>query len=159
MSSSLLSRRLILIEAPRRCHSGYIPFSGRFDVRENDETRLHLHIKSLNLKPVSKIHFQFDPFRKEIRSLRDLMVFLSYPKVRNTNGKCVYKTDVLSDRSDPRISIKLQTGHKLVFNTKNLSTLEILFHINKFVLPLVKEEDESLKVVTKASKKMAGRRK
>ena len=55
-------------------------------------------IKLVNLKPVKRMHFTFDPFNPQVKSIRHILFHFSSEKIRATNAKCVYKTDIVSDR-------------------------------------------------------------
>ncbi len=68
---------------------------------------IYLQLKEIDLRPVQRVVFKFDPFHPNVRDFRDLMFHLSSSKIRNSNNKCVYKTDVVSDRSDPELLFKL----------------------------------------------------
>ena len=52
-------------------------------------------------------------------------------KIRASNPKCVIRSSVLSDRSDPTIRVQLDNGQHLVYNTSCLTELEILQHLQK----------------------------
>ena len=101
----------------------------------------------------------------------------SSEKVSNTNLRCLIKTDIV-DNVEPSISVTLGKaifvdcpryfyfnhffffaigeGKKVVFNTSNLNSLEVLQEFNKIVLPLVPKEEE---VSGKIAGKLAGKSK
>lgn len=138
---------------PSRSHTGYMPFEGR--VGPNTESDLHRfndEVKRVNLQPVKRVHFKFDPFRPNVRGIRVLMTRFSYKKVRATNHKCLFKTDVLSDGSDPLVKVELNNGKNLTFKAGTLSEYDMLYHFNRIVLPLV-EDTEAPAKETKATKK------
>lgn len=72
--------------------------------------------------------------------------------------KCTYKTEALSDRSEPTLRIHLEEGKSILFKTGNLSALETLTIMNKHVLPLVKVEQE-VSQVSKGGQLSAGKKK
>ncbi|KAK7068566.1 ribosomal protein, L53 [Halocaridina rubra] len=109
--------------------------------------------KILNLKPAKRIEFNFDPFGENVLSTRNVLTYLTQDKVRDTNPKCIIKTNVLCNRANPSINIAFDTGHKLIFKTQNLSTLEVLQLFNRFVSSTVKPEAEVSVPKTKAQKK------
>merc|ERR1739848_685820 len=90
-----------------RGHVGYLPADGRLHPWDTEEARTQKQIKRLNLKPVKRMHFSLDPFHPSAKSMRHLLYHFSSEKVRGTNPKCVYKTDILSDRSKPTINVHL----------------------------------------------------
>lgn len=139
-----------------RSHSGYIPFEGKLGAIDNELTRTIRNFKLLNLSPVKRVHFKMDPMRYEdVKSIREVMWYLSKPKVRATNVKCVFKNEILGDRSPPVIILTLnQDDKKIEFYTEKLSTLDIAYEMNKHVLPLV-EVKEADNLTSKQSKKAA----
>lgn len=139
---------------PVRHHTGYIPFEGRHGPDRNCMDRKVVdQTKALNLQPVAKIQFTFDPIREDVMSIRHFMFITSFPKVRKTNPRVIYKTSVVSDRSEPEIKVELvDDGPKIVFKPSRLSVLDILYEFNKIVLPLVKDEVEPSATQTKSAK-------
>jgi len=67
----------------------------------------YLEVQKVDLRPIKRVSFKFDPFTPNIVQFRDLIFHLSAAKIRETNPKCVFKTEVASDRSDPVLSCKL----------------------------------------------------
>jgi len=132
-----------------------IPFSGRFSRSAGIYSSIGKQLKSVNLKPVEKIVFKFDPFRQNVTTVRDCLFMFSSEKVSNTNLRCLIKTDIV-DNVEPSISVTLGEGKKVVFNTSNLNSLEVLQEFNKIVLPLVPKEEE---VSGKIAGKLAGKSK
>ncbi|CAL8074018.1 unnamed protein product [Orchesella dallaii] len=94
-------------------------------------------VKRVSLQPVQRVTYTFDPFHENAKTVRDLMFILSFPKIRETNYKCAFKTNVVCDRSEGSVECKLENGKSVLFKTGNLTTLEILQQLNKVVLPLV----------------------
>merc|ERR1712126_184020 len=109
---------------------------GRFSRSAGIYSAIGKQLKSVNLKPVEKIVFKFDPFRQNVTTVRDCLFMFSSEKVSNTNLRCLIKTDIV-DNAEPSISVTLGEGKKVVFNTSNLNSLEVLQEFNKIVLPLV----------------------
>ena len=136
---------------PTRSHTGYISFEGKLSRSEKEYPQLKALINALNLTPVKKIHFRFDPFDRDTRGIRTAMHALSIHKVRGTNPKCTVKTDVLSDGGEASMRVELNEGKDLVFKTGRLQGVEILYHFNKFILPKVKL-DTGAGLTTKAAK-------
>merc|ERR1712080_116821 len=98
----------------------------------------------LNLKPVKRMNFTFDPFHPSAKSIRHIIYHFSSEKVRGTNPKCIYKTDVVSDRSEPTFSVQLDETtddlSRIIFKTANLKPEDVLTKFNELILPLVKVE-------------------
>ena len=137
-----------------RSHTGYIGFEGRFWKRESDKIRRLLQSNSLNLQPIKKITFRFDPFSPDCQGIRTLMYSVSFQRTRATNPKCVVKTEVLSDGSEQYVRLDFNDDLEekpVVFRAGTLTCLEMLYLINKMTLPLVKTKDDPA-MSTKASK-------
>jgi hypothetical protein len=93
--------------------------------------------KKINLHPVSKITFKFDPFNStKNRDFRELMFVFSAPKVRDTNLYCRIKTDIVCDQSEPEINCELTNGTKLKFKAGNLDAFDIVRELNCILKPL-----------------------
>ena len=95
---------------------------------------------------VKKITFKFDPFTKNCAGVRDMIAVMASEKVRRTNPKCGFKTDVVDDGSEPTMRVELggdHEGKKILFEAGLLSSHDILEQFNRIVLPLVKDETET----------------
>ena len=138
-----LALKPVIATVPVRTHTGYIPFEGRVPNIDNPQMEFYLKTRLINLQPVKKITFKFDPFTKNCAGVRDMIAVMGSEKVRMTNPKCGFKTDVVDDGSEPTIRVELggdNDGKKIVFEAGLLSSHEILEQFNRIVLPLVKEE-------------------
>ena len=96
-----------------RSHLGYIPFEGRMAPQLNNAQKFLLEYKKANLQPVKKVTYSFDPIKENHHSLRNFMFFWNAKKVKSTNVKLIVKTEILDDRSDPRIVFDLNDGRQL----------------------------------------------
>lgn len=72
------------------------------------------------------------------------MHIVSAEKIRGSNPKCSIRNTVLTDRSDPVIRIELSNGQNVIYNTVNLTELEIFQHLKKCQSRL--EEEPEAKV-------------
>ena len=83
------------------------------------------------------------------------MSIISNDKIVRTGPKTVFKYDFISDRSEPEINITFLDDNdlKVKFKTSYLSVFEIIYELNKIVLPLVKEDSAQ----TLSSGKPAGK--
>ncbi|XP_042887360.1 39S ribosomal protein L53, mitochondrial-like [Penaeus japonicus] len=113
--------------------------------------------KILNFKPAKKIEFSFDPLRERVVSARCALSIFNQERVRDTNPNCIVKTTVVCDRSEPTIKITLVSGHKILFKTQNLETLEILKKFNELVSSEAEAEETSSTPV-KGGKTKPGKR-
>ena len=64
-------------------------------------------LKQVDLRPVKRVTYKFDPFHPNTKEFRNLMYYMSMASVRETNYKCNFKTEVLSDMSEPEMLCKL----------------------------------------------------
>jgi len=128
---------------PVRTHLGYIPRQGPANPRANSWEQTKIQLKKINMKPVKKVHYKFDPFHPKPHSIMQVMTHLSSEKIQKSNPKCMWKTEVVCDRSEPTLTLELNEGDSLMFKTANLQVLEILANLNEYVLPRVKDETET----------------
>ena len=136
----------VVATAPVRTHTGYIPFEGRVPNFDNPQIEFYLKTRLINLQPVKKITFKFDPFTKNCAGVRDMIAVMASERVRRTNPKCGFKTDVVDDGSEPTMRVELggdHEGKKILFEAGLLSSHDILEQFNRIVLPLVKDETET----------------
>ncbi|KAK0180264.1 hypothetical protein PV327_005926 [Microctonus hyperodae] len=117
-----------------------IPFAGVIRVPRTIMSAVSRNVKMLNLKPVNKITVQFDPFYENVVETRNLLHYLSGPRVAKTNLNCVLKANVVCDRSEPTITCDLENGNKVLFKCANLNALEILQLFNKHITVLAPPE-------------------
>jgi len=112
-----------------------------------------LTISAVDLRPVQRISYKYDPFCKSANQVRDVSFYLSHPKVRETNFKCVFKTTIVSDQSEPEVVCKLENGKELKFKADNLTALEILEELNSITHPLLPPPEEPVTIVSTKSQK------
>lgn len=127
---------------PNRTHLGYIALQGPATKLDNPWDRLRKQLIKVNMKPVKRVHYIFDPFHPRVDSIRKVIHHFSCERIQKSNPKCFYKTEVVCDRSEPTIKLELdeKEGNSLLFKTANLSEEEIVTLINDYVLPRVKED-------------------
>jgi len=111
---------------------------------------LYDQVKAVDLKPVSRIQYKFDPFGENTKEIRNFMFYLSAPRIRDSNIKCSFKTEVVCDLSEPTVVCKLVDGKTLTFKTENLTAYEILKEFNRIVLPLVPPPQDTPVAATKS---------
>ncbi|GFO13886.1 39S ribosomal protein l53, mitochondrial-like [Plakobranchus ocellatus] len=109
-------------------------------------------VKRMHLRPVRKVQFTFDPYMKNVTSIRDVASTLHKPEILETNQGTILKFDIKSDRTEPRIDVHFNDGEKLVFKTGNLSQLEILDYLYEYVQEKDPRKNESPELVTKSAK-------
>ena len=65
-------------------------------------------------------------------------------RVRSTHPECIVRADVLSNQSEPEVTVHLLNGHKLVYKTSHLNSYDVAKHYNGFVLPLMSRLEEEV---------------
>ena len=101
------------------------------------------------------------------------MFFWQTKKVRATAPKLITKTEVVDDRREPKVLFQLTDGRELEvrrsternisnlsihqIKTANLTELEIATIVNSYLLPLVKEVEETETVSKGAAVKSGGK--
>lgn len=86
-----------------------------------------------------------------------MLTLFNQERVRDTNPNCTVKTTVVCDRSEPTIKVTLVSGHKILFKTQNLETVEILKKFNELVSSQA-EPAESSSTPVKGGKTKPGKR-
>lgn len=114
-----------------------IPYSGTKGRSIGVMAAIIKHLKIINLTPVKRIDFRFDPFHERVKPIRDFQFFISAPRISATNPYCLMKTEVVCDRSEPTITLSLQSGEKVILKTGLLTCLNILELYNKHITSLV----------------------
>jgi hypothetical protein len=84
-----------------------ISFEGPWLPRPTFEKLVSEEANKLNLKPVKRITVDFDPFVPSSRHVRKFLYATSSVDIRETNLKCSFKTNVVNDRSEPKIGLEL----------------------------------------------------
>jgi len=141
---------------PVRTHVGYIAKQGPAKTYNNPWERTKLQLVKVNMKPVKRVHYQFDPFHAQVDSIRRVIYHFSCERIQKSNPKCVFKTEVVCNRSEPTMKIELDEGNSLLFKTANLTAEEIITMVNDYVLPRVKAETP---VVTESKGAKKGKKK
>ncbi|XP_031618560.1 uncharacterized protein LOC116337803 [Contarinia nasturtii] len=118
------------------------------------------NVRLLNLKAVKRITVSFDPFVENVKQTREVVFQLSVGRVQRTNPGCIFRTNVVCDRSDPQFIVDLipevheTAGFNTVkINAKHLTALEILELFNKHITVLAPKEEKVQPISTKSKKK------
>ncbi|CAI9720407.1 Hypothetical predicted protein [Octopus vulgaris] len=108
-------------------------------------------LSKVNLRPVKRIAFTFNPFVGDVISLRECLFHLNSRKILGTNPKVTMKVDVKSNLCDPVMEVNYNDDTTTLYKTKNLTSLEI---IDNFLQNLdSKAVVEESPILTKKSKK------
>jgi len=137
-----------------------LPFEGRVPNDRTEQFQQRAQIKAINLKPVKRMQFQVDPLHRRSSSIRQLMTIISDEKITRTGPKTAINYKFVSDRSEPKVTLTFHDDAELkaVINMAYLTEHEAIYHMNKLVLPLVKEESANVEQ-SKGAKKAAGGKK
>lgn len=106
-------------------------------------TRAKFAAKLVNftLKDIKRLEVKFDPFHKNAENIREFYHGATHQRALRTNPECIYKATIVSDRSDPLITVKFQDNHDLVINSAHLESTHILQLIDQFKLKHASIED------------------
>ncbi|XP_044003829.1 39S ribosomal protein L53, mitochondrial [Aphidius gifuensis] len=113
-----------------------ISFTGRLSRSAGEIAAIAKQIKIMSLQPVSKLTVRFDPFAENVKMTRNLLHYISAPRVTKTNLSCILTTDIVCDRSEPTITCDLTNGEKVLFKCANLNAVDILKLYNKHISAL-----------------------
>lgn len=103
----------------------------RYGVRWNPAEKLALATRALNLQKVKTVDISIDPLHPGNQSIRVFWHSLMAPRARMTNPNTRVKTDIRNDRQPPFFVATLDDGHKLRFNTNNMSTMDLIMSFNR----------------------------
>ncbi|RDD41097.1 39S ribosomal protein L53, mitochondrial [Trichoplax sp. H2] len=84
----------------------------------------------INLTNAGRINVSFCSFDLRSKSAREFLRCLYGKKVAESNTKCIIRTQVKNDDSEPTIQVALSDGTKHSINTSNLKYSEVVdkFH-------------------------------
>ncbi|XP_076246692.1 mitochondrial ribosomal protein L53 [Calliopsis andreniformis] len=119
-----------------------IPFNGTRTRSKGIISAIAKHLRNLTLKPVKSINVKFDPYHNALEA-RDFFFHITTPKIIATNPRCIVKPKIVSDLSEPEITVKLLSGDNIVFKSSHLTCLNILELYNKHITPLSTSESKA----------------
>jgi len=85
-----------------------------------------------SLKNIKKLEVKFDPFHPNALNVREFWAGVTDYKQLKTNPLIVTKAQIVSDGSDPLVTVQFIDEHKLVINGKNLESGHFLELIQQF---------------------------
>ncbi|KAL3892454.1 hypothetical protein ACJMK2_004659 [Sinanodonta woodiana] len=100
-------------------------------------------LQGIHLRAIQNVKFSFDPYGNNTRSIRDMVFHMHSPRILETNQNCSMKVNIKSDKSEPRIDITFVDGHKVVFKTEYLTTLDIIQRLETFNTEKDPKKDEN----------------
>lgn len=80
----------------------------------------------LSLKNVRRLEVKFDPFHPNAANVREFYQGATSKKPLKTNPECLFKAQIVCDRSDPLVTVQYQDNYKMVINSKDLESNEIV---------------------------------
>lgn len=95
----------------------------------------------LNLKNIKRLEAKFNPFHPNAAAIREFYFGVSTKKISKTNVECILKATVVTDKSDPLVTVQFQDNHKLVINCKYLESPHIPKLIRQFEIGHQDETD------------------
>lgn len=89
-------------------------------------------LSGFSLKNLKRLEVKFDPFHPNAANVREFYQGATGKKALRTNPECITKAEIVSDRSDPLVTVQFVDNHKLVLNSKYLESNHILDLIRQF---------------------------
>ena len=90
------------------------------------------HLAGYSLKHIKRLEVRFDPFHANALNVREFWFGVTDYKQIKTNPQIVTKTTVVSDGSDPLVTVYYNDDHKLVLNGKHMESSHFLRLIKQF---------------------------
>ncbi|XP_060085276.1 large ribosomal subunit protein mL53-like [Ylistrum balloti] len=115
-------------------------------------------LKNFQIRAVKKMFFKFDPYSADVRSIREVMFALHADKILSTNLNCTPKVEIMSDQSEPEMKVDFSDGQKVLFKTKNLTTLDILLRFHQLCSEKDPKKTETNVIDTKSSRKKVSKK-
>lgn len=84
------------------------------------------------LSHIKRVEVKFDPLHPNSANIREFYAGIASKKVRKSNPECLTKYQIVSDRSDPLVTIRFEDNHKLAINAKHLESNHIVRLIKQF---------------------------
>lgn len=79
-----------------------------------------------SLKNIKRVEVKFNPFHPNALSVREFLASTCTQRSIRTNPTCVSKVQVVSDDSDPLVTVQFNNGHKLMLNSKYLESSHLV---------------------------------
>lgn len=89
-------------------------------------------VAGFSLKSIKRLEVKFDPFHKNSPNVREFWSGITEKKPLRTNPELVTKATIVSDNSDPLVTVHFNDNHKLVINGKYLESGHFLQIIRRF---------------------------
>lgn len=100
-------------------------------------------IFNFSLKNIKRLDVRFDPFHPNAGNVREFYQGATIKKFLKTNPECITGATVVSDRSDPLVTVQFRNNHKLVINSRHLESGHIARLIKQFS-EIHKDDSEEL---------------
>lgn len=89
-------------------------------------------ILGFSLKNIKRLEVKFDPFHPNAGNVREFYQGATDRKKLMTNPETITKAEIVSDNSDPLVTVQFIDNHKLVINSKYLESNHIAKLIKQF---------------------------
>lgn len=85
-----------------------------------------------SLRNIKRLEVKFDPYHPNAVSIREFYQGATSKKILKTNKEIITKATIVSDLSDPLVTVEFADSHKLVLNGKYLESNHIVKLIKRF---------------------------
>ena len=85
-----------------------------------------------SLKNIRRLEVKFDPFHPNAPNVREFWAGVTDRKALKTSPELVTKATIVSDQSDPLVTVQFVDNHKLVINGKYFESGHFLQIIRQF---------------------------
>lgn len=85
-----------------------------------------------SLKNIRRLEVKFDPFHPNAPNVREFWWGITHFKRLKSNQELVTKAQVVSDGSDPIVTVQFRDNHKLVINGKYMESGHFVNVIKQF---------------------------
>lgn len=89
-------------------------------------------ILGFSLKNIKKLEVKFNPFHPNAGNVREFYQGVTAKKSLKTNLETITKASIVTDSSDPLVTVQFTDNHKLVLNSKYLESNHIVKLIKQF---------------------------
>lgn len=85
-----------------------------------------------SLRHIKRIDVKFDPFHPNANAVREFYQEATTRRRLKVSPEIVTRAQVVSDSSDPLVTVHFENNHKLALNSKHLEAAHIVKLIKKF---------------------------
>lgn len=89
-------------------------------------------VADFTLQHIKRIEVKFNPLHPNAANVREFYQGVTDKKSIKSNRECILKAKVVSDQSDPEITVQFEDDHKLMINAKHLEASHFLKLLKQF---------------------------